>query len=280
MRNNQRRTGAPSRRKASPVAPAPATTSNLVYQVPTEFVELPSRGVFYAEDHPLHNQETVEIKYMTAKEEDILASAALAKKGLVLDRLLENILVLDVDPRSLLLGDRSAIMIAARISGYGNVYETEVKCPFCEAKNNLFFDLSKMTIVDRCFDTQFMSDNSAEIDQETNLLVVKLPVTEMKVGLRLIDGHSEQEATDISTNQDSTITTFLSTLIEKVEDTFDRPQIEEFIDNMPAKDSKYIRDIYSNLVPNVQLKENFSCTRCFQKKEMEVPLSADFFWPK
>jgi hypothetical protein len=249
-----------------------------VYQVPTEFVELPSRGAFYPEDHPLHNQETVEIKFMTAKEEDILASTALAKNGLILERLLENILVLDMDPNSLLLGDRSAIMVAARISSYGKIYETEVTCPSCEAKNSLPFDLTGAGQGGRCFDEQFMADNAVEI--ENQLLVVTLPVTQMKVGLRLIDGYSEKEASSITeNNQDTAITAFLSTLVEKVEDTFDRDQVEEFINNMPAKDSKYIRDIYSKLVPNIELKENFSCSRCFQKKEMEVPLSADFFWP-
>jgi len=278
MRNNQRRTGAPSQRGRS--APtAPAVTSNLVYQVPTEFVELPSRGIFYPEGHPLRNQETVEIKFMTAKEEDILASTALAKKGLILDRLLENILVLDMEPDSLLLGDRSAIMVATRISSYGKIYETEVTCPSCELKNNLLFDLTKMNIGGRCFDEQFMTDNSIEIDN--GLLVVTLPTTELKVGLRLIDGHSEKEAGSITeNNQDTAVTTFLSTLVEKVEDTFDRDQIEEFINNMPAKDSKYIRDVYSKLIPNIELKEDFSCSRCFHQKEMEVPLSADFFWPK
>ena len=131
-RNNSTRTGAP--RPNAPAPPIAKKTDNGLFSfvTPTEFVELPSGGKYYPEDHPLAGVDTIEIRHMTAKEEDILASTALAKKGLVLDRLLENILVLDIDPRSLLLGDRSAIMIAARMSGYGNVYETEVKCPFCE----------------------------------------------------------------------------------------------------------------------------------------------------
>ena len=124
-----------------------------------------------------------------------------------------------------------------------------------------------------------MTDNSIEIDN--GLLVVTLPTTELKVGLRLIDGHSEKEAGSITeNNQDTAVTTFLSTLVEKVEDTFDRDQIEEFINNMPAKDSKYIRDVYSKLIPNIELKEDFSCSRCFHQKEMEVPLDAGFFWPR
>ena len=87
-----------------------AAVSGLGFVVPTEFVELPSKGKFYPDEHPLHKQETVEIKYMTAKEEDILASSTLIKKGLVIDRLLDNILVPDIDPTTLLVGDRSAII--------------------------------------------------------------------------------------------------------------------------------------------------------------------------
>mgnify|MGYP003110330907 CR=1 FL=1 len=276
MRNNQRRTGAPSRS-----APSPAATSNgLTYQVPTEFVELPSRGRFYPEGHALHNQETVEIKFMTAKEEDILSSTALIKKGLVIDRLLQNILVEDIDPSSLLIGDRSAIMIAARISGYGRVYETEIVCPTCSARSSFLFDLTQAKIVDRCFDEEFIADNSIVVDSETGLFMVQLPTTEVTVGLRLLDGYGEKEFSQANTdNEESKITTLLSAFIECVDGVYDRAQVEEFIGNMPTKDSKYLRNIYSTLVPNVELKDDFTCSQCFQQKEMEVPLSANFFWP-
>jgi len=119
MRNNQKRLRRAPRAEA--VTSAQATPS-LGFVSPTEFVELPSRGEFYPEDHPLHKQETVEIKFMTAKDEDILSSQALLKKGLAIDRLLESLMVLDVDARTLLLGDRNAMLIAARISGYGSEY--------------------------------------------------------------------------------------------------------------------------------------------------------------
>ena len=107
-------------------------TDTLSFVVPTEFVDLPSAGRFYPPSHPLHNKEHVEIKYMTAKEEDILTSQSLLEKGLALDRLISNLLVnkkINVD--SLLVGDKSAILIAARSSGYGADYETDVGCPSC-----------------------------------------------------------------------------------------------------------------------------------------------------
>ena len=130
MRNNQSRIG--NRQPQQAPSPAPVQ-SNLSFAVPTEFVELPSKGAFYPSGHPLHNQETVEIKFMTAKEEDILSSTALLKKGLALDRLMENILVLDIDPTDLLVCDRNAIMIAARISSYGSDYNANIVCPHCSS---------------------------------------------------------------------------------------------------------------------------------------------------
>ena len=134
MRNNERRLGAgaaPQSNAGAAIA-AQDQQSSLSYVAPTEFVELPSRRHFYAEGHPLHDQKTVEIRFMTAKEEDIISSVTLAKNGLMLDRLLQSLLVdKTIDPVSLLVGYRNAIMIAARKSAYGQMYETSVICPAC-----------------------------------------------------------------------------------------------------------------------------------------------------
>ncbi len=221
MRNNQRRTGPSGKKKLSPAIKASPSSAGLVYEVPTEFVELPSRGLFYSEDHPLHMQETVEIKFMTAKEEDILASTALLKNGLLLDRLFESILVLDVDPKSLLIGDRSAIMIAARSSGYGNIYEAVVECPACSAKNNLLYDLKTAKVSEYCFNEEYISDNSIELAD--NLFFITLPVTKAKVGLRLMDAYGEEEFSQLTkNNEDALVTSTLSAFVEVVDGVDDR----------------------------------------------------------
>ena len=139
MRNNKNRLGQQSQ---TPADAAPQSIGALSYTVPTEFVELPSRGVFYPEGHPLSGQDTVEIKYMTAKEEDVLSSQALIKKGVVIERLLENLLVdKTISPKTLVVGDRNAIMVAARISAYGSEYETRITCPVCSTSLPFAFDL-------------------------------------------------------------------------------------------------------------------------------------------
>jgi len=96
-----------------------------------------------------------------------------------------------------------------------------------------------------------------------------------------MNSHDEKEFTSgISKNESSKVTMILSTFVESINGSFDRTEIENFIQSMPAKDSKYLRNIYSSLVPNIELKDDFSCSRCFHQKEMEVPLDAGFFWPE
>ena len=121
---------------ASPAdSPAPHVTQNeqlLSFTRPTEFVDLPSKGLLYPVGHPLHGVETLEIKYMTAKEEDILTSKTLIRKGLVIDRLIRSVLVdQTIDPDDILIGDKNALILAIRITGYGESYETEISCPAC-----------------------------------------------------------------------------------------------------------------------------------------------------
>ena len=102
------------------------------FVVPTEFVELPSQGKFYPQTHPLYGQDSIEIRQMTAKEEDILTSKTLIKKGVALDRVVDNLIVdKRIKQDSLLVGDKNAIIIAMRVSGYGNEYNTRVVCPSC-----------------------------------------------------------------------------------------------------------------------------------------------------
>jgi len=278
MRNNQRRASARTR----PAARAKAKQATVLsYEVPTEFVELPSRGAFYPPGHPLQNVEKVEIRFMTAKEEDILSSETLITEGVAIDRFLESIMIDDVDPATLLVGDRSAIMIAARISGYGSLYEVNLTCPRCTHENDMAFDLGEKEVRDRCFDEEFMSDNSVVINDD-GLVETVLPVSNFKVQLRMLTAISQDEYANIIANaQDGNIvTSSLSLLIEKINDCDDRVQIDDVIQNLPAKDSRFIRSLFPKITPAVELKKDFRCKKCGHQQEMEVPLTAAFFWPR
>ena len=141
-RNNQRRatTGTSTAKKAQPKVAPP--TSVLDFVSPTEIVDLPSEGRYYPENHPLHGESTIEIRYMTAKDEDILTSQSLLRKGVAMEKFLQNIIVdKSIKSTDLLSGDRSAILVAARCTGYGEIYETEIDCPACGNKEVFGFNL-------------------------------------------------------------------------------------------------------------------------------------------
>ncbi len=276
MRNNERRLG-PQTTKGDD-APV-AAVSQMAFAVPTEFVELPSEGEFYPKDHPLYKQKTVEIKFMTAKEEDILSSQALLKNGLAIDRFLESILVQDIDPKSLFVGDRGAILIAARISGYGTEYKVEYPCPACATNNEIEFNLQEVTINKKALDNNFLKENNLVFNEETSTFDFTLPTTGVEVGLRLLDGHGDTENL-AKQNQDSLITSMLSMFLIKVNGSEDPEYIQSFIEVLPAKDSRFIRNLYPKLVPSVRLMHYFSCKQCYHQKDVEVPLTAEFFWPE
>ena len=121
VRNNMDRLGTNDQTETKA---APAALSPLNFVAPTEFVELPSKGQGYSSDHPLSGKDVIEIKFMTAKEEDILTSATLLKKGIAIDRFMQNIICdKNIKIDDLLIGDKNAILIAARASGYGATYE-------------------------------------------------------------------------------------------------------------------------------------------------------------
>ena len=114
------------------------------YQFPTEEVSLPSKGLLYPKDSPLSSGK-VDIKYMTAKEEDILTSPNLIKQGTVVDKLLESVIVTEgVSIDDLLVGDKNAIMIAARILGYGKDYNVNILDPDSGEENPVVVDLTKL----------------------------------------------------------------------------------------------------------------------------------------
>jgi hypothetical protein len=262
-------------------ADAPQQKSVLDFVSPTEFVELPSRGTGYSEGHPLSGQDVIEIRFMTAKDEDILTSETLLRKGLALERLLENIIVdKTIDPKSMLVGDRNAIIIAARASGYGEAYETKTTCPNCGAGGQITFDLTKPTIEHIDYESlEFIEKN------DVGNFVIKLPKTNFAVEVRLLTGKDEQYLTQLAQNKkksklgDSVMTDQYKMMIQSVEGISDKVTLSKFIEVMPAVDSRFLRNTYKTIVPNIKITEDFSCSSCDHEQELEVSFGADFFWP-
>jgi hypothetical protein len=250
------------------------------FVVPTEFIELPSQGKFYDEDHPLHNEESIEIRHMTAKEEDLLTSRTLLKKGIAIERLLKNIIVnRSINPDSLLVGDRNAIIIAVRTSGYGNIYTTQVTCPACSEAQDYSFDLNEANV--------YTGDDIGEMDvtaNEEGTYDVWLPRLEAMATFRLLTGYDEKKllgTTKKSRNQliDKAVTTQLNNMIVGCNGVTDPAILKQLAENMPSSDARHLRRAYKLAAPNIDLTQLFACDECDHEQEMEVPLTADFFWP-
>jgi len=251
------------------------------FVVPTEFVELPSKGRFYSEGHPLHNQDTIEVKQMTAKEEDLLTSRALLKKGIALERLISSIIVNKaIDPSTLLVGDRNAILISARVSGYGQDYVTKVTCPTCSAAQENHFDLNDSTVYSG--NDLHESEATANGDGTFNTL---LPRTKIEVTFKLLNGRDERSLLTQMENarkrkkDENTVTRQLKHFVVAVNGDTEQKNINFVVDNMPTADARHLRSVYKIATPNINLSQVFECTECGHEQDMEVPLTADFFWP-
>ncbi|MHA2060664.1 MAG: T4 family baseplate hub assembly chaperone [Candidatus Kariarchaeaceae archaeon] len=287
VRNNQDRFGAPDQ-GAQDTAPtiAEQPTTGLSFTVPVEVVDLPSKGQFYDADHPLHNAETIEIRHMTAKEEDILTNKSYIKNGTVLDRLLESVIVdKSVKAKDLLTGDKSAILVAARISGYGEEYQAKVPCPNCGTVSEFEFDLLEAQIVNDPDESPFVQDGTVtKTDKGTFLFT--LPKTGVTVEVRPLTG--TDEAKILNTNKmrqknklpELALSDQIKTFIVSVNGEDDNMTISKFVENMPAIDSRFLRSTYKTVVPSVDLAQNWECEACSYSQVLEVPFTSEFFWPK
>ena len=251
------------------------------FVVPTEFVELPSQGKFYPEGHPLHGAESLEIKQMTAKEEDMLTSRTLLRKGVALDRVISNLIVdKRIDSDSLLVGDRNAILIATRVSGYGNEYNTKITCPSCDVNQEYSFDLNNAII----YGGEDI-DKLEIVDNKNGTFDTVLPRLNLKITFKLLNGRDEKNLlkgieSDKRRNKDEkAVTRQLILMIVAVNDSREPEVIRYLIENIPSMDSRHLRLAYRLASPNVDLTQYFECKECDYEQDMEVPLTADFFWP-
>jgi rubredoxin len=284
-RNNEERTGSPAPQGDTPPVENQEQEEQsapiLNFTTPTELVDIPSKGLYYPEGHPLHKQESIEIKYMTAKDEDILTSKSYLKKGIAIDKLLQNVIVnKSIDINSLLSGDKNALIIAARTTGYGSSYQTKMTCPSCGAQGTIDFDLEEESKVKSSEEVEGVQDNG------DGTFVATTPRGNIEVKMRLLDGSSEKKllkltATKKKNNQpESTLSDQLRLALVSVGGQTDQAMINMFIRSLPASDARYLRDVYSKKMPNVELKHNYECHSCGYEQELEVPFTSDFFWPK
>jgi hypothetical protein len=250
------------------------------FVVPIDVVDLPSGGKYYPSNHPLHGVSTVEIKHMTAKEEDILANKSFLEKGLALDKLLESLFVNKaIDPKSLLLTDKNAILIQARISGYGPEYGASVICPKCSVRADIEVDLNNLLQIEE----PQLEDGSRLLDN--GLVEILLPKTGWVVAVKplstndqeklekLIEGRKKH---NIETNA---IVETMKSFICSVNGISDDAAIYQALNAIPALDSRYLRSVYAKCFPRAKTETDLICTSCGSDSVVEVPFTINFFWP-
>lgn len=247
---------------------------DMEFQVPTEEVKLPSRGIFYP-----NKKDTVTIKYLTAEEDDILYSQDLIKSGKVLNVLL-NKAVKDKDlrPENMLSGDRNYLLIEMRKTGLGNEYiPGEISCPSCGQKYEPIIDLSKLGV------------KPLEVEPEENgEYEVELPVMKMGIRFRLITGIDEKRLGKLAESKgkksggikiSKLVTEKYLMQIMEVNGNRDKLYIKKFILAMPMKDSMFFREYVRRIEPGLDLSYEFECPVCGDIDVKDIPITPKLFYP-
>jgi len=237
------------------------------FKIPTETIELPSQGLLYPKDHPLSNG-TIEMKYMTAREEDILANQNYIANGTVIDKLLKSLIVTKVDYNDLLIGDKNAVMIAARILGYGPKYKFEYNGEEDEV------DLSK--IDNKKIDKKLFTPGNNEFS-------FVLPHSKNKITFKMMTHRDEQKINKeieglqkLNKDANPIVSTRLKFQIISVNGDSDPPTIRSFVDKaLLAQDSRAFRKHISDIQPDIDLTFFPRGT----KESRSIPISLRFFWP-
>ena len=237
------------------------------FKFPTEEVELPSKGLLYSKDNPLSSGK-IELKYMTAKEEDILTNQSYIQKGTVLDKLLQSLIVnKDIKIDDLFVGDKNALFVAARILGYGKDYKVTI----VGKEENI--DLTQLE--HKKIDLNFFENTN-------NRFTYKLEHTGTVLEFKLLNGHDDKKIDrelaglkKISPNSSSELTTRLKHMIVSVDGDEETKTIREFVDNyFLARDARSFREHIRNIQPDVDLSVVLD-----SGEEVTVPIGLNFFWP-
>ena len=260
---------------------AEAARRELGIEIPRALVPLPSRGLVYPPGSALHLKEQVEIKEMTTQEEDILMSKALIKKGTVINELIRSCLIdPNIQVSDILAGDRNALMVAIRVTGYGCEYVPVVDCPKCEIRQESSVNLSDLEIKPLTINP---------VTPGTNRFAFTLPVCKKDVEFRFLTGKDEEEIQATMEGRkksglqnDNVISTRLFHSIISIGGNTDRSFISKFIQYMPARDSLQLRHWIDNHEPGIDMKYPFVCSNgdCGFTEEINMPIGITFFWPK
>ena len=241
------------------------------FKFPTETIDLPSKGLVYPESSPLSNGK-LEMKYMTAREEDILTNQNYITKGIVIDKLLQSLIITKIDYSELLIGDKNALLIASRILGYGKDYE------FTYKDEKITIDLS--TLEPKPLKTELFKKGKNEFS-------FTFPKTDTNITFKLLTHKDEQAVTQelnglkrINKESNPELSTRLKHMILSVEGDYEKKTVREFVDNyLLATDSKAFREYIREIQPDINLTFDFDGPDGFEEG-VNIPIGLNFLWPE
>ena len=239
------------------------------FKFPTEVIDLPSKGLLYPKDSPLASGK-LEMKYMTAKEEDILTNQNYIQKGIVIDKLLQSLIVDKIDYNQLVTGDQNAVMIAARILGYGKDYE------FTYGGEKQSVDLT--TLEDKPFDESLITPHVNEFSYT-------LPFSKTEITFKILTVGDEDKIRQelaglkkINKDANPELSTRLKYIITSVGGVREPGAIRSFVDNqLLARESRALREYIKQVQPDINL--TVSVTFSGVEEDVALPINVSFFWP-
>jgi hypothetical protein len=237
------------------------------FKLPTETIELPSKGLLYPEDSELAKGE-IEIKYMTAKEEDILTNQSYIKKGVVLDKLMQSLIITKINYNDLLIGDKNAIMVAARVLGYGKDY----KFDYLGEEQVVDLSLIENKDIDEKLFQNRVNEFEFTLPHSKTLITFKLLTHQDEANIqRELDGLKK-----IKKDNNPELSTRIKHLITSVNGNREAKDIRHFVDNyLLARDSRALRENVRKIQPDVDL----TFFPDGDDERVTIPMGTEFFWP-
>ena len=238
------------------------------FKFPSEVVDLPSKGLIYPKDNPLSSGK-IEMKYMTAREEDILTNTNYIQKGIVLDKLIESLIISKVSYNDLVTGDKNALLIASRVLGYGKDYT------FKSGGEEYTVDLTELK--DKLLDPKHLKEEGV------NEFDFTLPYAKTSITFKLLT-HGDEKSIEkeiiglqkIKKGTSPEVSTRLKYIITSVDGNREKKDIREFVDNyLLARDSRDLRNEIKRIAPDVSLVYKGDDV----EEGITIPVGINFFWP-
>lgn len=238
-----------------------------------QIIDLPSRGWGYAQNSPLSSGK-IKLRLPTGKDQAILSSQNLLKKGLMIDQFLRALIVDNIKLQNILTGDKNYLVYASRRMAYGNNYPVELQCSKCGNIQKHNINLSDFTpkVTTALFD----------FPKQTTEFQFTLPISKKLVKFKLNDGNTEkimEKRVESMKQPELQILIRTATLVIQIDEKTEFRQILTILQNIPAKDTLALRFYIQTLTPDIDVKYKYECSNCYREQEVKIPLTAQFFWP-